>query len=233
MHFVVAEHDRHSPLGGGLGDDVDRGRLELDEVEVGRTRLERREVCPKLGSAREVPGDVNDLGAVLAAEVLAEACVRRGWRGREVRDPTSADVADRARPEDRLQHGHLAHLGDRPPHFLHLVLVGQRLFATREDDEVAEKDPVGAEVADDRGRVLGCADHEDALAGFDGRDRRTASFEDDQVRRKRRCQLGRRAHVGVKGRAREPPSRAAAADRDDARESRALEVVRGGVAART
>jgi hypothetical protein len=132
-----------------------------------------------------------------------------------------------------LQHGHVAHLRDRTPHLVHLVLVHQRLLAAREDDEVAEKDPVGAEVPDDCGRILGGADDEDALAGLDGRDRRAASLEDDEIRREGCGQLGRCAHVGVEGRSGEPSSRTAAANRDDARERGPLEVVRGGVAAGT
>ena len=34
-HLVVGEHDRDAALGGGLGDDVDRGGLDLDDVDVG------------------------------------------------------------------------------------------------------------------------------------------------------------------------------------------------------
>ena len=76
-NLVVAEHNRDSALRGGLGDDVDRGRLELDEVELGRARLERGEVGAKLRPATEVAGDVDDFRAVLPPEVLAQARVRR------------------------------------------------------------------------------------------------------------------------------------------------------------
>src|SRR4029079_2458029 len=87
--------------------------------------------------------------------MLAQACVGRGRRSREVGHPPPAYIAHGARAEDRLQHRDVVpRLRDLAPALLPLCLACERLLAAGEDDEVAQKDAVRAEVADHRGRIL-------------------------------------------------------------------------------
>ena len=61
--LVVGEHDARAARERVLGDDVDRGRLHLDEIRVGvdARKLLAQEVAP-----REIAGDVDDLRVEVA-----------------------------------------------------------------------------------------------------------------------------------------------------------------------
>src|SRR5207248_1679560 len=79
-------------------------------------------------------------------------------------------------------------------------------------------------------RVEGARD-EQALACRDRRNRRPAAVEDDEVGPTLKCQLGPGGNVRGRNRPGQPATAAPTADRDDARDSRDLEVVRRGVTA--
>ena len=78
--LVVREHDAGAPRERMLDDDVDRSRLDLDEIRVG---LDAPELVREQVAAREVARDVDDV----RIQVL-----RRRRAGREDRD-TSARAA--------------------------------------------------------------------------------------------------------------------------------------------
>ena len=70
----------------GLRDDVDRRRLQLDEIDVGRASLDRGQVGSELLPPAEIPRDENDLGAVLPRQVLSQTGVDSVWRRGEEGD---------------------------------------------------------------------------------------------------------------------------------------------------
>ena len=80
---VRGEDDLRAARERGLGHDVDRGRLELDEVHL---RVDLLELLPQRVPPREVAGDVDDLGVELVG------------RRRAGREDGGAAAARAARP---------------------------------------------------------------------------------------------------------------------------------------
>ena len=66
---VCGEHDIGPSCEPGLGHDVDRSGLELDQKHIGLECLELQPQCRSIG---QVPGDMHDVGAVLGGEVLLQ-----------------------------------------------------------------------------------------------------------------------------------------------------------------
>ena len=109
--LVVREHDLHPALERRLGDDVDRGRLDLDQVDLGFART--CEVLAESVAAGEVAGDEHDFGAELLAQVPLDCRVGVGRRRREVRDPPAEHRRDRPRPQLDRDDRQLLDLVDR------------------------------------------------------------------------------------------------------------------------
>ena len=93
QHVAAGQHDLDAALAPGRRDDVDRGRLQLDEEEVGVDRPRARRAAPagRPGCRRR---------ATTSAPYASSRCVRspscaRSRRGREERD---AATLDRLRP---------------------------------------------------------------------------------------------------------------------------------------
>ena len=106
--LVVAEDELLAGRRGGLGDDVDRRRLDLGQEHVGLARArgdrggERRPVAPGRSRAR------SPVGAVHLFEVTREQAGALGRGRREERHAAAGDGLDRSRPEDGRNDG-------RPP----------------------------------------------------------------------------------------------------------------------
>src|SRR4029079_8423849 len=95
--LVVGEHDLYPALERRLDDDVDRGRLDLDQVDVRVARAGH--ILAQGLAAGEVPGDEHDLCTELVAQVPLEGRVRVGGRRREEGDPPAQNRRGRARPQ--------------------------------------------------------------------------------------------------------------------------------------
>ena len=72
QHLVVDEDAFDAALGRRRSDDVDRGRLDLDQVDVG---LDPLQLVAQRVAIGEVPRDVNDVDVVLAAQMVGEPAV--------------------------------------------------------------------------------------------------------------------------------------------------------------
>src|SRR5919201_6219611 len=93
--LVVREHDLHPALERRLRDDVDRGCLDLDEIDLG---VDPRELLAQRLAAREVAGNERDLRAVLLAKVPLDLGMGLRRCGREVRQAPAGHKCYRARP---------------------------------------------------------------------------------------------------------------------------------------
>ena len=106
----VGEHEPAAALGRGLGDDVDRRRLQLHQEHV---RLRALEVGPELRPPREVRRREHDVRAVLVAEMVGEPVEGRRGRGREEGDALARHRLERPRPEGAGDDRDVLHLPDR------------------------------------------------------------------------------------------------------------------------
>ena len=196
---VRREDDLRSALEGGLGHDVDRGRLELDEVHV---RVDALELLPQRVPPREVAGDVDDLGV--------EVVGRRG-AGREDGGAAAAQRLGRAQPElgrdDRDVGDRADRLAVRPAGV---------------DDEVGDEHAIRVETG---ARVVTAVRDEDPRVHLDRRERRAAAVEHEQLGLELRGELRALEDVRQERSAREPSPGPPAADRRDARERGRLEMV--------
>ena len=139
LERTLALHERGAALLRRLADDVDRGRFDLDEIDLGVGLLQ---VVPELLAVREVAGDSHLGRSMLVEEVAFEALGSRCCGRREERDPLPFDGRNRPRPQHRGDHGDLLDLADRTGNCL---VVGP-LLRHRQHDEVGDQDPVGVEV---------------------------------------------------------------------------------------
>ena len=201
---VRREDDFRAARERGLGDDVDRGRLQLDEVDLGVDALE---LLPQRVASREVARDVDDFRVEL---------VRRRGAGRE--HGGAAAVERLGRPQAKLG-GDDRHVGDRADR----LAIG----AAGVDDEVGDEDAIGIEAG---ARVVAAVRDEDPRVRFDRRHRRAAAVEDEQLGVELRREPRASSTFDRERSAREPTAGPPAADRRNARERRSLEVVGGGVA---
>jgi outer membrane protein assembly factor BamB len=91
VHVVRGEDDVGAPFGGGLGDDVDRRRLELDEEDVGVGRVDVR----SQRVAKVVPGlDQGPSTLALGAGGLWVVCARGVGRLDRL-DPATSELVAR------------------------------------------------------------------------------------------------------------------------------------------
>ena len=198
-NLVVGEHDLGSALGRGLGDDVDRSRLDLGQEHFGVDLLQLlAERCP----VGEVARDVDDL--------RVEVVDRRG-PGREHGDAPARNRLDRAQAQLDADHRHVLELADR---------LG--VAAADEQDEVGDQHAVRVQVG---GCVLPRPDDEDPCVHGDRRDRRTAPVEDREVRSTLLDELGAAADVRREDLSRKASPGPPAADRRHPGERGSLEVV--------
>ena len=219
--LVVGEDQFAPSLERRLGDDVDRSRLDLDQVDIRVDALEllaqrahaargcRRRGRPRRRAAR--PG-------------APRASRARTGRRREVRHAAAGDRLDRPGPQLDRTTGTSLTSRDR--------LEQRPARAAGDDDEVGDQDPVRVQVARRDVDGLRGARDEHARVDLDRRDRRAAAVEDDDVGPPLRRERCAREHVRLPGRPREPAPAAPAADRRNAGERCRLEVVGGRVPAR-
>ena len=224
---AAGEDDLDPALARRLGDDVDRRGLQLDQEDL---RLDARQLGAQLRAVGEAAGDVDDVGAVLLAEVRREALERRLGRGREERDRPALDRLGRLRAQRRRDHPR----GQRERAAVQLLPAASGL-GHRQDDEVGDQVPVLVQVAGDDLRVLLRVDDEDPAARLHGRERGAAAVEHDELG----AELDRQpcARVHVRGRTRSPRARrrsggSRSSRRRRARPSRGSPRRRGGRRAR-
>ena len=190
-------------------------------------RCDRRRQPPPVG---EVARDEHDLGAVVRGERRRQLRRRGLGRRGEEGDAAAADGLHRPRPEHRR---HDLEAGPDAPggggERGHLARRRERRLALRQDEGVAEQQPVRAEEAGDVvGRLARPGDAQRRVrehrrhhgaAALDHGQRGAAPLEQRQ----------RLAHVVVERHAGEAAAAAPAADRGHAGEHRVLVAVAGGV----
>ena len=153
---VRGEDDLRAAREGGLGHDVDRGRLELDEVHL---RVDALELLAQRVPPREIARDVDDLGV--------EPVGRRG-PGREDGGAAATERLGRAQPklgrDDRDVRDRADRLAVRPAGV---------------DDEVGDENAIRVEAG---ARVVPAVRDEDPRVHVDRRQRGAAAVEYEQLR---------------------------------------------------
>ncbi len=223
-HVVRGEHDVDPARARLLDDDVDGCGLQLHHERVG---VDPAELGAQRCAVGEAAGDVRDVRAVELPQVRGDAGVLRRGRRAEERDAAAAEITVRVRP----QHGaHDRHT--RADERLQISLqsrVVDVVLRGRDHDEVGQERPVGVEVAGGDRAILVPADDEHAPGRGDGRQRRAAAVEHDQVGPERLGGADAREHVREPDGAGEAAAAAAAPDSRHAGERGRLEMVRRGV----